>query len=42
MKDRFLEVENSIPYSEATVFSTVLTEAGEKEMTNSKNQVEAA
>lgn len=31
IKDRFLEVENSILYSEATVFSTNLTEAGEKE-----------
>ena len=41
IKDRFLEVENDIPYSEATVFSTILTEAGENEMTNSKNQVEA-
>jgi len=41
IKDRFLEVENSIPYSEATVFSTILTQAGEKELTNSKNQVEA-
>ena len=41
IKDRFLEVQNSIPYSEATVFSTILTEAGEKEMTNSKNRVEA-
>ena len=41
IKDRFLEVENSILYSEATVFLTILTEAGEKEMTNSKNRVEA-
>ena len=41
IKDRFLEAENSIPFSEATVFSTILTEAGEKEMTSSKNQVEA-
>ena len=41
IKDRLMEVENSIPYSEATVFSTILTEAGEKEMTNSKNRVEA-
>lgn len=41
IKDRFLDVENSIPYSEATVFSTTLTEAGEKEMKNSKNRVEA-
>ena len=39
IKDRFLEVGNDIPYSEATVFSTIPTEAGEKEMTNSKNQV---
>ena len=41
IKDSFLEVENSIPYSEATVFSTILTEAGEEEMTNSKSRVEA-
>mgnify|MGYP001798407417 FL=1 len=41
IKERFLEVENNIPYSEATEFSTILTEAGEKEMTNSKNRVEA-
>ena len=36
-----MEVENSILHSEATVFSTILTEVGEKEMRNSKNQVEA-
>ena len=30
-----------MPYSEATVFSTILTEAGEKEMTNSKNWLKA-
>ena len=30
-KERFLEVENSISYSEATVFLTILTEVGEKE-----------
>lgn len=41
IKDRFLEIANKIPYSEATVFSTILTEAGEKEMTNSKNRLEA-
>ena len=41
IKDRFLEVDNSIKYSEATVFSTIQTEAGEEEMTNSKNRVEA-
>lgn len=41
IKDRFLEVDNSIKYSEATVFSTIQTEAREEEMTNSKNRVEA-
>lgn len=41
IKDRFLEVDNSIKYSEATVFSTIQTEVGEEEMTNSKNRVEA-
>ena len=39
--DRFLEVEKETPYSEATVFSTILTEAGEKDMTNSKNHLKA-
>ena len=41
IQDRFLETENETPYSEATMFSTILTEAGEKEMTNSKNCLEA-
>ena len=41
IQDRFLEIENETPHSEATMFSTMLTEAGEKEMTNSKNCVEA-
>ena len=41
IQDRFLEVEKETPYSEATVSSTILTEAGEKEMTNSKNPLEA-
>ena len=40
IQDRFLEAEKETPYSEATVFSTILTEAGEKEMTNSKNPLE--
>ena len=40
-QDTFLEIENETPYSEATVFSTILTEAGAKEMTNSKNRLEA-
>ena len=31
IQDRFLEAEKETPYSEATVFSTILTEAGEKE-----------
>ena len=31
IQDRFLEVEKETPYSEATVFSNILTEAGEKD-----------
>ena len=38
IQDRFLEIENN---SEATILSTILTEAGEKEMTNSKNHLKA-
>ena len=41
IQDRFLEVEKETPYSEATVFSTILTKAGEKDMTNSKNHLKA-
>ena len=41
IQDRFLEVEKETSYSEASVFSTILTEAGKKEMTNSKNPLEA-
>ena len=41
VQDRFLEIENETPYSEATAFSTILTEAGEREMTNSKSRLEA-
>ena len=41
IQDRFLEVEKETPYSEATVFSTILTEAGEKDMTNSTNHLKA-
>ena len=41
IQDRFLEIENETPYSEATTFSTILTEAGEREMTNSKSHLEA-
>ena len=41
IQDRFLEVEKETSYSEASVFSTILTETGEKEMTNSKNPLEA-
>ena len=41
IQDRFLEIENKTPYSEATAFSTILTEAGEKEMTNSKSRLAA-
>lgn len=40
MKDRFLEVENSILYLEVIVFFIVLIEAGEKEMINFKIRVE--
>lgn len=40
MKDRFLEVENSILYLEVIVFFIVLIEVGEKEMINFKNRVE--
>ena len=41
IQDRFLEIENETPYSEATAFSTILIEAGEREMTNSKSRLEA-
>ena len=41
IQDRCLDIENETPYSEATAFSTILTEAGEKEMTNSKSRLEA-
>ena len=41
IQDRFFKLENDTPYSEATVFSTILTEAGAKETTNSKNRLEA-
>ena len=41
IQDRFLEIENKTPCSEATILSTILTEAGEKEMTNSKNHLKA-
>lgn len=40
MKDRFLEVENSILYLEVIVFFIVLIEVGEKEMINFKNRME--
>ena len=30
IQDRFLEIENETPYSEATAFSTILTEAVRK------------
>ena len=41
IQDSFLEIENKTPYSEATILSTILTEVGEKEMTNSKNHLKA-
>ena len=41
IQDRFLEIENKTPYSEATILSTILTEVGEKEMTNLKNHLKA-
>ena len=41
IQDRFLVIENEMAYSEATVFSTILTEVGKREMTNSRNRLKA-